>query len=788
MGILSSLFSRLSKRSPVNPPAYPVLVFDARGRPSFDGRKLKLPRGRRRTLDMPGLDLREFRRGRIISNSEFFQATFSRLDEDLDEPLTDPYKQLSAVYSCVRAVAVPISMVPLSVFKWQGEEKVLDDESPLAEVLFRPNPISSRFQLIEGTVANLELNGEFFWYLERERPSDPPERIWLVDPNRMTPIPDPKTGIPIAWQYDPGDRSKRKPIWETWQIVHGKYWNPDSEIRGLAPWEAATMAGLQDWDAGRYNRGFIRNNCDPGGHLEADYGLTEKQERNLLRQFTNRTQGPGKAGLPEVFEEGIKWVQNQIPHRDMQWLKQREWNLQEIRMVMGVGKVQLGLTDGVNYATADIQERIFWTHTLIPITKLIEDAIYSVLGDETTEILFDLGQVEALRKDAADRADAAAKYHSIGVPFNQINSRLELGFEEYDGWDISYLPINVLPAGSPPPAPGGNGQARDAGGFPLPPEIAEPLQRFFKDVVEGKREPILIGDAVTVRTPDAGYPFADDPEGEKEYAEKFDIRVFRPNEESFERKVRRWFFEYRKENLRLYAEETGWESRGAGGTSTKAEGTGATPTIKANDDPLPPDFAFDLTLPPSDEWKEKIAKLTRAGYEQALLDGAKFAASDMGTPLQIEAIRADLAGWIDTRCTAQITRIEDTLRDQLKASMAEGAAAGETIGEIATRVKRIHKNAQNRAMTIAQTEVRKAGQYGAYQEAKETGVIEGNWWIPGGANIRDSHLAMQGQFRPLDEPFVTGEGNLLMYPHDPAGEAHEVINCKCVLRAKVKEF
>lgn len=93
-----------------------------------------------------------------------------------------------------------------------------------------------------------------------------------------------------------------------------------------------------------------------------------------------------------------------------------------------------------------------------------------------------------------------------------------------------------------------------------------------------------------------------------------------------------------------------------------------------------------------------------------------------------------------------------------------------------------------RAKTISDTEVRNAvlaGNHDAYLLAARRGIIqESNMvrrWSVGGKNIRTSHKSMAGQERGLNEPFITGEGNLLMYPCDSHAPADEVISCKCMV-------
>lgn len=47
--------------------------------------------------------------------------------------------------------------------------------------------------------------------------------------------------------------------------------------------------------------------------------------------------------------------------------------------------------------------------------------------------------------------------------------------------------------------------------------------------------------------------------------------------------------------------------------------------------------------------------------------------------------------------------------------------------------------------------------------------------------VRDAHVALHGDRKPLGEPFVTA-GHKLMFPHDPAAPIELRANCRCRLR------
>lgn len=144
-----------------------------------------------------------------------------------------------------------------------------------------------------------------------------------------------------------------------------------------------------------------------------------------------------------------------------------------------------------------------------------------------------------------------------------------------------------------------------------------------------------------------------------------------------------------------------------------------------------------------------------------------------------------MARWLKKENLDKIKRIEETVLDQLTSSLKEGIKEGETLAELAGRIKHIHKNAGNRALTIARTEVGRAANHGAYEEAKEQGT-EGHVWVTAQDKaVRDIHASMHGQFRKIGEPFVDGNGNELLYPQDGAAPASTTVNCRCNLRERI---
>ena len=172
----------------------------------------------------------------------------------------------------------------------------------------------------------------------------------------------------------------------------------------------------------------------------------------------------------------------------------------------------------------------------------------------------------------------------------------------------------------------------------------------------------------------------------------------------------------------------------------------------------------------------------------------------------------DTAAWSpDPHVTAylddvrnRLVGVADEVFDLIESEIDEGRRAGESINQLTARVDDVLAAAdaprwKNRARVIARTETISAynsGQYAAAADAaKAMGVpmtqVRKLWLATHDTRTRDSHRDTDGQPRPLTEPFAvgttTGVKSPMLFPGDPSGPAHEVIQCRCTLRFEFPE-
>ena len=129
---------------------------------------------------------------------------------------------------------------------------------------------------------------------------------------------------------------------------------------------------------------------------------------------------------------------------------------------------------------------------------------------------------------------------------------------------------------------------------------------------------------------------------------------------------------------------------------------------------------------------------------------------------------------------------------KLNSAVLQGIIQGESMPDIAKRILPIVDNNKQAAIRNARTMVNGAenqGRLDSYEKLAEHGVVIKKVWIATGDDrTREWHLEMDGQEVDLDEPFVDGNGNEIMYPADPDAEPETVYNCRCAMKSHVIGF
>jgi hypothetical protein len=93
----------------------------------------------------------------------------------------------------------------------------------------------------------------------------------------------------------------------------------------------------------------------------------------------------------------------------------------------------------------------------------------------------------------------------------------------------------------------------------------------------------------------------------------------------------------------------------------------------------------------------------------------------------------------------------------------------------------IYRRVRVGSARLAQTGTTRAREMVRSQLAEGLGAEGGTWRTRKDDRVRLTHGALEGETRPLGEPFVTVDGSEILYPGDPAAPIGETANCRCRL-------
>lgn len=127
-----------------------------------------------------------------------------------------------------------------------------------------------------------------------------------------------------------------------------------------------------------------------------------------------------------------------------------------------------------------------------------------------------------------------------------------------------------------------------------------------------------------------------------------------------------------------------------------------------------------------------------------------------------------------------------TLKKRITAEVTRSISTGTSYAQCAKRLAGQTKIGYNKSVRIARTEghrIQTTAAMDAMEQAKDRGADVVKQWDATLDDVtRESHMAVDGEIRELDEPFSNG----LMFPGDPSGGAAEVVNCRCALLQRAR--
>ncbi len=356
------------------------------------------------------------------------------------------YQKHAWVYSCVTAICRTVAAIPFRVSNKKG--KVLTD-GPVVDLMRRPSPRKSRYELWFGTMMALELTGNAIWWVDRGKSKSRkalPVGLHLLDTRNIKLVRNQDDGQLVGYEYKQG---KGKTMFSPDEVIHFQYPNSSDPAWGMAPLTAAMTSVRTDVKVGAYNEQFFENGAVLGGLLINKRGVGREQLDQMRSAFEGEYGGHDGAHRTAILSGDWDYKPFSIGQREMEFMEQRRFAREQVGAVFGVPGILTNDPNRSNYSTANVELKVFAETNWLPKVRYLEDVLDAQLFMRYYPKYhgsFDVSEAPGLRDDLGQKIDRAVSLGKLGVPLNQLITEFSLPFEPVAWGDEWWVQASMFPA------------------------------------------------------------------------------------------------------------------------------------------------------------------------------------------------------------------------------------------------------------------------------------------------------------------------------------------------------
>ncbi len=679
------------------------------------------------------------------------------------EEIADSFVDYASVYrsyvwvrKAIRLTAQNIA--PLTVRVVDQDNQPIDNH-PVSQLLARGNDAMPASNIWDSYVVAMLLSGESPIEIVNDR-AGRPLWLWPRRPDLVYVRPDmnpERANYPTVASYlvMPDASIPGSTVAEVApdRMIFDKFDNPLNVWRGISPASAVRESITIDIYAQAWAKMFFKRGARPDYAVLAPQGITKTERDEIETELMYKFSGSDNWHKPIVLEQGVTDIKTfSFPPRDMEWMQQREFSRDEVGAMYGVPDELMGWGKDT-YENMDFALRYFWTMTLKPLADHRDQILTHFFTTRRPMLLpgqrvaTDMSGVGVLQEDKAPKVDMASKLFAMGVPFNQLDTQLQLGIGPVERGDI---PGGKEPAPPPVQTPPPAGTTQNAAPVEDAPEEAQAgakgaaTEHSFFTTKAGSitREAWLTAKALVLQTT----PDDDDAE------EQLRIAVEQRNAEA----IRRAFLQQWRELLPENAESMS---------------------------------LFELT-----EYinAHLLPQRTQDAITHTVMDGVDLGVNialdqlgQVGMSFDYTLVNTRARDWGQQYSGELIREIDQRTRENVRQAVARWYENGEPLSALRRALEQPF--GADRAMVIAQTETTAAAAHGTLAGYRESGVVTGMRW----ATVNDELVCpicgeLNGKIVDLDGRFwdILPDELKQRYKRTfSTPPAHP--RCRCRLRPKV---
>jgi len=317
------------------------------------------------------------------------------------------YERNLWVHVAVRAIAESAAMLPIHAFREETRrdgqvQKVRVNEGLAVDLLDMPSKFETPYEWKLAMFGSFGYHGNAFNYVDPDIPSMVALRPQDVE------ILASKANFIEGYLFERSQSLGKQFFIPPERIVHIKSFHPDNYFYGLSPLSAAWDQVSQLDRDDQYWNTFYREGGRVMGMWSTTQSLSDAQYERMKLEIRGQYKGTRNMYRDFILSGGLKFDQLGVSAKDQNLIEKRRLTREEILATYFVPPGIAGLLEHANYASMEVQERLFWQRAVMPITRLLEEALSkNPILSENGKIFFefDFSEIDVLQKNQKDQAD-----------------------------------------------------------------------------------------------------------------------------------------------------------------------------------------------------------------------------------------------------------------------------------------------------------------------------------------------------------------------------------------------
>ena len=369
--------------------------------------------------------------------------------------VTQLWKSQPHLRTVVSFLARNTAQLKVHVYRRTGEDsRERDRTSPLAQLLAKPNPGMTGFDLIYSLVGDKKLYDRAYWW--KRQMGDGSTQLWRIPPNWISLEPANVFEVDHYLVTNFKGNPIKVPVEEI--LAFGGY-HPTDPLAGSPAVEALRDILNEQVQASLYRGQVWKNAGRVSAVLERPIGAKWSEgARNAFREdwYAKWTGSGSRAGGTPILEDGMTLKRIDFSAQEQQFVENAKLAMTQVAGVFHVNPTMVGVLDNANYSNVKEFRKALYAETLGPdlveYQERMNQFLLPMLGMDPAEYYVEFNVQQKLQGDFEEQAQSMNL--AIGRPWMKVDEgRARLNLPATDTGDMLAIPMAVSLEGMAPEPP-----------------------------------------------------------------------------------------------------------------------------------------------------------------------------------------------------------------------------------------------------------------------------------------------------------------------------------------------